>query len=314
MQFNNVTIKGTGSYLPQRILSNKDIERSAPTTDEWIYKNLGISERRIAEVDETVSDIGLEAALKALEDAGIDKEDLDLIIVATSSPERISPSTACSIARKMGIKKAVPAFDINAVCAGFVFGMTIAAQFVSSGMYKNVLLIATEVYSQITDYTHRNCVFFGDGAGAVVLTPSNKGWMYSEIKSHDLGTGMTGFNCPLDRPYTTTPNQVWQAAVGVLPESIRSTLSNSRTNLDEIALFVPHQASSVMLKIIAKEVGLPEDKIKTVMHKYGNIAGASIPIALDEAMKNHEIKKGDRILLTAIGSGWSWGSIVVQYE
>ena len=312
MRFNNVTIKGTGSYLPALAIPNSSIEEQAPTTDKWIYDNLGIWERRVA-VDEDVSDLGAKATLRALQDAGIDKEDLDLIIVATSSPERISPSTACTIHKKLDIKKNVPSFDVNAVCAGFVFAMATSAPLVSSGMYKNVLVIGTEAYSKITDYTHRNCVFFGDGAGAVVLGPSKTGWMASQLESNGGGTGDTGFTCPLDGTYTTSPSQVWDQAVKVLPVSIKSILKDNDLTPEDLALFVPHQASINMLKLIATEVGIPHNKVKTVMHKYGNIAGASVPIALDEAKKEGKFKEGDTLLLTAIGSGWSWGSIVVNY-
>ena len=313
MKFNNVTIKGTGSHLPETILTNSQIAEHVNTTDEWIYNSLGLKERRVI-TNEDVSDLGTQAAIKALADAGVDKEDLDLIIVATSSPERISPATACTIHKKLGIKKDIPSFDINAVCAGFVFAMGVAAPMISSGMYKNILIIGTEAYSKITDYTHRNSVFFGDGAGAVVLGFSNKGWMHSQLHSNGGGTGDTGFNCPLDEKYTTIPNQVWDQAVRVLPDSINDILNKTNLGPEDISLFVPHQASLNMLKLIASKVGIPVDKVKTVMHKYGNIAGASIPIALDEAKKNNEFKKGDTILLTAIGSGWSWGSIVVNYE
>tara|TARA_R110002094_G_scaffold197935_1_gene170261 strand:+ start:2680 stop:3624 length:945 start_codon:yes stop_codon:yes gene_type:complete len=314
MRSNGVTIKGVGSALPPEVISNEEIELVADTTDEWIRTNLGIKERRIINDDEDVSDLGVQAALKALESAGLDKEDIDLIVVATSSPERISPSTACTIHKKLGIKSNTPAFDINAVCAGFVFGMGIAAPMISSGMYKNILLIATEAYSRITDYKHRNCVFFGDGAGAVILGQSDKGWVTVELNSNGGGTGDTGFNCSLDAKYETRPKEVWDQAMKVLPDSIRSILDKTGISASDIAMFIPHQASLRMLKLIAEEVGMPVERLKTVMHKYGNIAGASIPIALDEAIRNNEIKKGDKLLLTAIGSGWSWGSIVVNYE
>jgi 3-oxoacyl-[acyl-carrier-protein] synthase-3 len=313
MKFKNVTIKGTGAHLPETVLSNLEIEKTADTTDAWIYKALGIRERRIIR-NEDISDLGVKAAYKALENAGIDKEEVDMIIVATSSPERISPATASIIHRKLGIKKNVPSFDINAVCAGFVFSLGVAAPLISSGMYKNILIIATEAYSKITDYSHRNCVFFGDGAGAVVLGYSNKGWIYTELQSNGSGTGATGFNCSLDEKYTTIPSEVWDQAVSVLPDSITSVLDKTNLKPEDISLFVPHQASNKLLKLIASKVGIPEEKVKTVMHKYGNIAGASIPIAFDEARRNKEVCKGDKLLFTAIGSGWSWGSIVIHYE
>jgi 3-oxoacyl-[acyl-carrier-protein] synthase-3 len=313
MYFNNVKIKGVGSYLPKKIITNHNIAENADTTDEWIYKSLGIKERRSVET-ETVSDLGVEASLRALDNAGIDKEDLDLIVVATSSPERISPSTACTIHKKLGIKKEVPSFDINAVCAGFVFSVGITAPLISSGMYRNILVVGSETYSNIIDYSHRDSIFFGDGAGAIILGQSEKGWIFTEIKSDGSGTGFSGFNCGLNTKYKTTPREVREQALKVLPDSIRSVLSKTNTSIDDISIFIPHQASINVLKEIAVEVGLPVDKIKAVMEKYGNIAGASIPIALDDAFKNGEVKDGDKLLLTAIGSGWSWGSLLINHE
>jgi 3-oxoacyl-[acyl-carrier-protein] synthase-3 len=313
MKFSNVKIKGSSSYLPDTILTNEIIESRVDTTSEWIKQKLGIDERRIVDW-ELPSDMGYKVALKALADAGIDKEDLDLIIVATSSPEKISPSTACIIHNKLGIKKDVPSFDINAVCSGFIYALTIGATFISSGMYKNVLVIATEAYSKITNWNHKHSVFFGDGAGAVVLGQSNKGWLYSELLANGNGTGMTGFNLNPGETFNMIGKEVWDQAVKVLPPSIKSVLEKTETNVSDIKMLVPHQPSINILKIVAGEVGLPMDKVKTVMHKYANIAGASIPIALDEAIKSGEIVKGDKILLTAIGSGWAWGSILVNNE
>ena len=313
MKFSNVKIKGTASYLPETILTNETIESKVDTTSEWIKQKLGIDERRIVD-KELPSDMGYKVALDALKDAGIDKEDLDLIIVATSSPEKISPSTACIIHNKLEIKKDVPAFDVNAVCSGFIYALTIGSTFISSGMYKNVLIIATEAYSKITDWNHKHSVFFGDGAGAVVLGQSNKGWLYSELLANGNGTGMTGFNLNPGETFNMIGKEVWDQAVKVLPSSIKSVLEKTGTNVNDIKMLVPHQPSINILKIVAGEVGLPMDKVKTVMHKYANIAGASIPIALDEAIKSDEIVKGDKILLTAIGSGWAWGSILVNNE
>ncbi len=181
-------------------------------------------------------------------------------------------------------------------------------------MYKNVLVIATEAYSKITNWNHKHSVFFGDGAGAVVLGQSNKGWLYSELLANGNGTGMTGFNLNPGETFNMIGKEVWDQAVKVLPPSIKSVLEKTETNVSDIKMLVPHQPSINILKIVAGEVGLPMDKVKTVMHKYANIAGASIPIALDEAIKSGEIVKGDKILLTAIGSGWAWGSILVNNE
>lgn len=313
MRYNNITIKGIGSVLPKKVITNKNLEKTANTSDKWIFDSLGIKERRSVD-NESVSDLGTKAALKALKNANLDKEDIDLIVVATSSPEKISPSTACIIHKKLGIKKNTPSFDINAVCAGFVFAFGITAPLISNGTYKNILIIGTETYSKITDYTHRDCVFFGDGAGAIILSHSNKGWAFAELNSNGGGTGSTGFTCPINGTYTTIPREVKNQAIKVLPNSIRSVLNKTNTAPSEISMFIPHQASINVLKHIANEVGINSDKVKAVMHKYGNIAGASVPIALNDAIENNEIKKGDKLLLTAIGSGWSWGSILLNYE
>ena len=314
MKYNNVTIKGTSSYLPSTVLTNDDISRKVNTTDEWIYNKLGIKERRISNSEETVSEMGFQAALSVLEKTGIDKEDLDMIIVATSSPEKISPSTACNIHHRLNIKKNIPAFDINAVCSGFVYAITLGSSLISTGAFKNILIIATESYSTHTDFSDQHSVFFGDGAGAVIIGESEKGWIYSEINSNGNGTGMTGFVMPLDKPFIMRGKEVWDQAISVLPESINNVLKGTKLTIDDIKMVVPHQPSINILKIIAEKNGIPFNKVKTVMDRYANIAGSSIPIALDECMENKEIVKGDKILLTAIGSGWTWGSLIVNYE
>jgi 3-oxoacyl-[acyl-carrier-protein] synthase-3 len=314
MRYNNVTIKGTSSYLPSRILSNSEISENVNTTDEWIFNKLGIKERRISNSEETVSEMGYQAALSVLGKTGIDKEDIDMIIVATSSPEKISPSTACTIHHKLNIKKNIPAFDINAVCSGFVYGITIGSSLISTKAFKNIMIIATESYSKHTDFSDQHSVFFGDGAGAVIIGESDKGWIYSEINSNGSGTGMTGFVMPLDSPFIMKGKEVWDQAISVLPDSINSVLKGTNLTINDIKMVVPHQPSINILKIIAEKNNIPFNKVKTVMDKYANIAGSSIPIALDEAINNGEIEKGDKILLTAIGSGWTWGSLIINYQ
>ena len=309
----NVSIKSCSSYLPNKVVTNSDIAKKVDTSNEWIYKKLGIKERRVVE-NENVSDMGYNVAISAIANANINKEDIDMIIVATSSPEKISPSIACTIHEKLKLKKNIPAFDINAVCSGFVYGLTVAASMIDSGTCDRILLIATEAYSKNTNWDDRHSVFFGDGAGAVILEKSKKGWMYCELQANGSGTGMTGFVQPLNSPFVMKAKEVWDQAVSVLPNSISQVLSNTKTSVDEINMLIPHQPSINILKIIANEVGLPMTKVKTVMDRYGNIAGASIPIALHEAIEKNEIQKGDKILFTAIGSGWTWGTILVNYE
>lgn len=313
MKNNNVTILGTGSYLPSNTVSNGELCKHIETTPEWVEEKLGIVQRRIA-TDESVVDLACHAATKALKDSGVDKEELDLIVVVTSSPDQISPSVACTLHSTLGIEKNIPSFDINAVCAGFVYATSFAATLISSGLYKKILIVASETYSKHTHLFDRNCVFFGDGAGAVVLGASEAGWLVSDIASSGSGTGMTGFRMPLSGPFTMNGREVWDAAIKVLPESIEAVMNESGLDVSDIKMLVPHQPSVNILKYVAEKVGMSIDKVKMVQHKYGNIAGASIPIALDDALKNGEIVKGDKILLSAVGSGWAWGSIVVNYE
>ena len=311
MRNNKVTIIGTGSYLPSRVVPNEEICSNIDTTPDWVEQKLGILERRMADTEST-SDLAYQAALRALESAKVDKEELDLIMVVTSSPDQISPSTACVLHNKLDIKRNTPSFDINAVCAGFVYAMSFASTLISSGIYKKILIVASETYSKHTDTNNRHCVFFGDGAGAVVLGESKEGWMVSEISSNGNGSGMTGFRMPLSEPFEMIGKEVWEQAVRVLPESIKAVLAEANISPSEIKMLVPHQPSINILKIVAKEVGMPMEKVKTVMDKYGNIAGASIPIALDDAMKSNEIVDGDKILLSAVGAGWAWGSMLIQ--
>lgn len=312
MRYNNVSILGTGSYLPPKKITNQDIEKSVETTHDWISTKLGINERRIVE-NELPSDIGYKAALLALDSSNLTIDDIDLIIVATSSPEQISPSTACIIHNKFNIEKNIPAFDINAVCSGFVYAVNLVSPLISFGVYKNVLIIATEAYSKITNWEDQHCVFFGDGAGAVVIGSSLGGWISCENNANGKDTGMTGFKLPMGGPFIMKGKEVWNQAIKVIPQSIKSILKISNINIKDVDLIIPHQPSINILKIIAKDLEIPMSKVKTVMDKYANIAGASIPIALDDAVKNGEIKKGDTIIFTAVGSGWTWGSTILKW-
>jgi len=311
MKYENVGIKGIGAFLPPTIRTGKEIEQNSPTTSEWMYSKLGIKERRNA-LDLTPSDLGVQAALRAIENASMTLEDIDMIIVATSSGENVSPSTACIIHNKLGLPKNIPSFDVNAVCAGFIYALSIACPLITTKTHKNILIIGTEVYSKITNWRDRNCVFFGDGAGAIVIGECNRGWISTELNSNGSGTGMTGFTLKPGEKYHTNPKQVWNQAVSVLPLSIKSILNNNNINPQDIDHFIPHQASINMLKLIGKKAGLEEKKLRTVMHKYANIAGASIPIVLDDVNKQNLIKPNQKILLSAIGSGWAWGSAIIQ--
>jgi 3-oxoacyl-[acyl-carrier-protein] synthase-3 len=313
MRNDNVTILGTGSYLPSNVVTNEDLCKHITTTPEWVEDKLGIIERRIT-VDESTADLAYQAAIRTLANSLTDKEELDLIIVVTSSPDQISPSTACTLHKMLDIKRDVPSFDINAVCAGFVYAMSFASTLISSGTYKKILIVASETYSKHTNVHDRNCVFFGDGAGGLVLGTSKNGWNVSNIASNGNGSGMTGFRMPLSDPFTMKGKEVWEQAIRVLPESIKLVMEEAELEVDDIKLLVPHQPSINILKVVAKEVGMSMDNVKLVQDKYGNIAGASIPIALNDAFENNEIEKGDKIVLSAVGSGWAWGSMVINYE
>lgn len=311
MRFYNVGIKGTGSYLPNKIVTNSEIEKVVDTSDEWIFQKLGIKERRISSSDEVPSLMGYEAAKKALISSGLTIEGIDLIIVATSSPEKISPSTSCTIHNKFNTKKNIPAFDINAVCSGFLYAVNLVTPLISLGIYENVLIIGTEAYSKITNWNDQHCVFFGDGAGAIVLGKTKGGWISCHSTANGSGTGMTGFVLPMNSFFSMNGKEVWDQAIEVVPQTIKEILKISEMELDKIDFIVPHQPSINILKKVASEFQFPMSKIKTVMHKYGNIAGASIPIALDDAVQAGEIDKDSTIMFVAIGSGWAWGSTII---
>lgn len=306
-----IKISGIGRYLPERIITNDNIEsRVKSTTSEWIKSKLGISERRVADLED-VSDLGWKAGILAITDARLTPDDIGLIIVSTSSPEKIAPPTASIIHKKLGIKSNVPAFDMNAVCSGFIYALSVAYEM--SDKFKNILVIGCEAYSKNTNWNDKHSVFFGDGAGAVVINKSDKIFHY-DLFSDASGTGLTGFSCEIGKPFVQHGKDVWDQAVKVLPGVINDSLEKYNIPTDNIKMLIPHQPSINLLKEIAKLAKFPFERVKTVMQKYGNIASASIPIALYDAIKNQEIKNEDKIMLLGIGSGWSWGSIILELE
>lgn len=305
----SVTIRGIGSYVPEMVVSNRHLHERYGVNESWPHTYLGISERRWV-ADELSSDLGFKAAIEALSDAKLNVEDIDLIIVATSTPDKISPSTACIISEKLG--SSCPCFDINSVCTGFLYGLNVSAPLIESGVYKNILLIATETYSKITDVNSRDCVYFGDGAGAVVLTPSEFGWISTEVYSD--GRGKNGFFTPIGSTFVMDGKAVFEAGTSKLPLAIEKIIRDTNSSIEEIKCMVPHQPGIKMLKTISEKVGFPFEKVVTVMDKYANIAAASIPIALDDAMKLGKIEKGDKVLLASVGSGWTWGAGMIQFE
>ena len=290
-------IISTGSYLPNERVTNESISKDV----KWIESKLGIKERRRAA--NTSADLGFYAGMKALQNAFLAPRFVDMIIVATSTPAKMHPSTAAIIQYHLGCFNAV-AYDINAVCSGFVYAMAIAEAFKEK--YHNILIIGTDTFSKVTDYTHRNCVFFGDGAGAIMVRSSPNPLHY---KLGTNGTGKDSFKTEWSGTFEMNGKEVFDAGMKYLPKTIKEALRKAKIEKEEIDYVVPHQASLHMLKALAKETGIPFEKFKTNMDRYGNTAAASIPILLDE----NKFEQGDKLLLVAIGSGWTYGAIVIEW-
>jgi 3-oxoacyl-[acyl-carrier-protein] synthase-3 len=309
MKINNIGIIGIGSYVPKKVLTNQDIDLMYNGTEsDWTKEKLGIEERRIVE-NEITSDLAYHASLAAIQDAGISKDDIDLIIVATSSPDRISPSTAIIMSKLLDIKK--PAFDINAVCTGFVYGLQLASSLISIGQYKNILLIGAETYSRITNWNKRDCVFFGDGAGAVILSEVKNGWISTDL--YGDANGKDSFTCHHSDTFKMDGKAVYDFGTNVLPSTIKSSLEKLNISKDDVNWIVPHQPGHRVLLKTAEILNFPIDKIVFNMTKFANTAGASIPMALDSLYKKNKIKSGDIIVMPAIGSGWTYGVSVLKY-
>jgi len=309
MKLNNIGIIGIGSYVPKKRMTNEDIDQlNIGTKSEWTKEKLGIEERRVVE-DELPSDLAYHAAMEAIKDANINKEDIDLIIVATSSPDRISPSTAIIMTKRLNIKK--PAFDINAVCTGFVYGLQMASTLISTKQYKNILLIGTDAYSRITDWNKRDCVFFGDGAGAVILSEVEGSWINTDLFGD--ANGKEAFTCHHSGTFEMDGKAVYDFGTSVLPEMVNSSLKNLNMSKEDIDWVVPHQPGHRVLLKTAEILDIPVEKIVFNMTKFANTAGASIPMALDTLYKKNKIKNGDIIVMPAIGSGWTYGVSILKY-
>ena len=324
----NVKIIGTGSYAPATIYTNKYLETLVPTNDEWIQINLGIKERHIANDDEFTSDLASQAGIRAVEDAGLAVEDIDLIIVATATPDRKAPSTASIVQFKMQANNAA-AFDVSAVCSGFLFAMSIGSQYIASGVYKNVLVIGADKFSSLIDWTRRDAVFFGDGAGAVVLSVANEseGFLAYRIFT-DTRENHFGFTVPAggsEMPITKElleqglqyfqmdGKAVFKSAVEVLPKAINQVLNDTGLTIKDINLMIPHQPSIKILIKTAEVIGLPFEKVMHNMEHYANTSGATIPLLLDETKRTGKINKGDNILFAAVGAGWTYGAAIIKW-
>ena len=314
-------IAGTGSYLPKKILSNADFEKMVDTTDEWIFTRTGIRERHIAAEGEMTSDLALQASLSAIEAAGIDANQIDLIVVATTTPDKIFPSVATMLQRKLGIA-GCPAFDVQAVCSGFVYALATADSFIKTGAAKCALVIGAETFSRIVDYTDRsNCILWGDGAGAVILQASlnttNEPQGVISTHLHADGNFEKMLHVPRneDRPDTVLMegNAVFKMAVNTLDQIVDETLAANGMQKSDIDWLVPHQANIRILQATAKKLDMSMDKVVVTVDKHGNTSAASIPLALDVAVRDGRIKRGDVILMEAFGGGFTWGSALIKY-
>jgi len=313
-------ISGTGSYLPAKILTNAELERMVDTTDEWIFARTGIRERHIAASNEFTSDLGVAAAKNAIEAANIDIQDIDLLIVATTTPDRIFPSTACLIQNQLGIKNNSPAFDVQAVCSGFVYALSVADSMIKTGAAKTALVIGAETMSRITDWTDRsNCILWGDGAGAVILQASDEAGIIT-THLHANGSYEKLLTVPAgvsrqdgDKTIKMEGNAVFKMAVNTLDQIVDETLIANGMQKSDVNWLVPHQANIRILQATAKKLDMDLDKVVVTVDKHGNTSAASIPLALDTAVRDGRIKRGDIILMEAFGGGFTWGSALIKY-
>ena len=303
-------IIGTGGYLPKKIVTNKDLESTVDTTDQWIVERTGIKQRHIAEENETTSSMAVQASIDALSSANIQSEDIDLIIVATTTPDQIFPSTACIVQNKLKIK--APAFDIQAACTGFVYAVSIADNYIKAGLNKNILVIGAEKYSNLLDWNDRStCVLFGDGAGAVILSAQSEPGI---ISTHIHADGKYNDLLSVENNHIKMKgNEVFKVAVNTLSKLVDETLSINNMTKSDIDWLVPHQANLRIIKAAAKKLSMSLNQVVVTVDKHANTSAASIPLALNEAVKDGRIKRDQVILLEAFGSGFTWGSVLLRY-
>ncbi|QSR88874.1 beta-ketoacyl-ACP synthase III [Methylacidiphilum caldifontis] len=324
-----VTIAGSGIYLPSRVLTNYDLEKMVNTTDQWITERTGIKERRIAGEKETPSEMGSMAAIMALQNAGLSAEDLDLIIVATTTPDTIFPSTACHIQHKIGART-IPAFDIQAACSGFIYGFVLASQFIASGNARNILLVGAEKLSSIVNWEDRNtCVLFGDGAGALIIS-NNKNkdcqlsfdigadgshWQILFIPAGGSRLPLTSQNINHKLHFIhMVGKKVFKLAIDSMEKSLKRCLEKAGVSADQLSCIIPHQANLRIIEALSERLHIPAEKFFVNMEKYGNTSSACIPIAFHEAITSKRIKDGDVVLLVSFGAGITWGSILFRYK
>ncbi len=324
----NATITGWGKYLPPNVMTNKDLEKIVDTTDEWIQKRTGIKKRRIADEETTTSDLAIEASQKALENANLEPEELDLIIVSTVTPDMAFPATACIVQDKIGASNAA-AFDLEAGCSGFVYGLSVGAQFIESGLHDNILVIGAETLSKITDWEDRNtCVLFGDGAGAAVLQTTDKGgFLGFDLGSDGSGAGalyMEAGGSAKPASLETVKNKqhyirmegnpVFKFAVKTMKKASLDVLDKANLTTEDINLLIPHQANTRIIKSARRRLKLDEDEVFVNLPELGNTSSASVAIAMAEAKENGKIQNGDNVLLVAFGAGLTWAATAIEWN
>lgn len=317
-------IIGTGSYLPERILDNAELEKMVDTSDAWIKERTGISKRHIAAENETTCDLAEKAAIGAMEVAAIDPDEIDLVIVATTTPDLVFPSTACLLQKRLGICGAA-AFDVQAVCTGFIYILSIAEKFIQTGTTKKALLVGAETISRLIDWTDRDtCVLFGDGAGAVILEASDTPGiiatlLYADGSYQDLLSVPSGISTNYatflkgDAYIEMQGNEVFKFAVNTLEHMATEILSKNNLTTDDIDWLVPHQANTRIIAAVTKKMGMSMDKVILTVGQHGNTSAASVPLALDTAIKAGQIKHGEKLLFEAFGAGFTWGSVLIDY-
>lgn len=314
-------IAGTGGYLPERVLDNAELERRIDTTSAWIVERTGILERRVAADDELTSDLALQASRRALDAAGLDASAIDMVIVATTTPDRVFPATACMLQAKLGIHNGGPAFDVQAVCTGFVYALAIANQFIRAGQVKSALVVGAETLTRITDYSDRgNCFLWGDGAGAVVLTRSDQPGilnthLHADGRHHDLlyVDGGASLKKHGDCYMRMSGNAVFKMAVTMLADSVTESLAAHGAPASVIDWVIPHQANQRILHATAKRLDVDPQRVVSTVSHHGNTSAASIPLAFDTAVRDGRIQRGQKIVLAGFGGGFTWGSALLAY-
>jgi 3-oxoacyl-[acyl-carrier-protein] synthase-3 len=325
-----IAIIGTGSYLPEKVLTNHDLEQMVDTSDEWIYSRTGIKERRVADPDVNASDLALHAGRRALEMAGIPEDELELVIMATITPDTHCPAGANWLQAKMSCPRAVT-FDITAACTGFIFALSVAEQYLLNGTYRNALVVASEIMTRTVDYSDRgSCILWGDGAGAAVLVPTtgNRGMLSTHI--HTDGANGENLLMPGGGSATTPishesvdkklhylrmveANRSFKVAVSRFSEACLEAAGFNGYSLEDVDYFVPHQANARIIQAMAKKLGVPMERVVMTIEQYGNISSATVPIALDVAVRDGRIREGNLILLTGFGGGLTWGSSLIRW-